>query len=143
MRASTSDEINRQIDLELERRIRFYATQGRDVISERIEALDREWDVERTLEANAATLSLVGILLGATVSRKWFILPAVVGGFLLNHAIRGWCPPIPALRRMGVRTRIEIEQERYALKVLRGDFDGMREGKTPPEPEAIVRTVQS
>ena len=143
MRASTSDEINRQIDLKLERRIRFYATQGRDVISERIEALDREWDVERTLEANAATLSLVGILLGATVSRKWFILPAVVGGFLLNHAIRGWCPPIPALRRMGVRTRIEIEQERYALKVLRGDFDGMREGKTPPEPEAIVRTVQS
>jgi len=26
------------------------------------------------------------------------------------------------LRRLGVRTRYEIDQERYALKALRGDF---------------------
>jgi hypothetical protein len=142
VRANTSEEINRQIDLELEQRIRFYATQDRGVISQRIEELDREWDMERTLEANAATASLVGLLLGATVSRKWFVLPGVVAGFLLNHAVRGWCPPIPVFRRMGVRTRIEIEQERYALKILRGDFEPARKGEAGRDPKAIVKTVQ-
>jgi hypothetical protein len=122
VRAQTSPEINERIDMDLERRLRFYATQDERSISERIEELDREWDIERLLEANAASISLVGVFLGATTSRKWFVLPLVVSGFLLQHAIQGWCPPLPIFRRLGVRTRLEIEQERYALKLLRGDF---------------------
>jgi hypothetical protein len=31
-------------------------------------------------------------------------------------------PPIPLLRRLGIRTSREIEIERVALKILRGDF---------------------
>lgn len=30
---------------------------------------------------------------------------------------------MPVFRRLGVRTSGEIDQERYALKALRGDFD--------------------
>ena len=41
-----------------------------------------------------------------------------------RHAVKGWCPPVPLFRRLGVRTCGEIERERYALKALRGDFDG-------------------
>jgi len=33
-------------------------------------------------------------------------------------------PPVPLLRRLGVRTASEIEAERYALKAVRGDFSG-------------------
>jgi hypothetical protein len=40
----------------------------------------------------------------------------------MNHAIKGWCLPLPLFRKMGVRTQTEIERERYALKALRGDF---------------------
>ena len=29
---------------------------------------------------------------------------------------------MPVLRKFGVRTRSEIDREKYALKVLRGDF---------------------
>lgn len=29
---------------------------------------------------------------------------------------------MPVLRRLGVRTREEIDREKYALKALRGDF---------------------
>ena len=123
VRAQTKSEINRQIDRELEQRLRFYAVQDKETISERLAELDREWDIERTLEANAASISLLGLLLGVTSGRKWFVLPVIVGGFLLQHAVQGWCPPLPVLRRLGVRTRLEIEQERYALKILRGDFD--------------------
>jgi hypothetical protein len=84
--------------------------------------LDHEWDIERTLEANAATASLIGLTLGATVDKRWFLFPGVVAAFLLQHAVQGWCPPLPVFRRLGFRTQPEIEYERYALRSLRGDF---------------------
>jgi hypothetical protein len=43
--------------------------------------------------------------------------------FLFQHAVQGWCPPVPLFRRLGVRTRKEIDAEKYALKAVRGDFD--------------------
>jgi hypothetical protein len=84
--------------------------------------LDEEWDIERVLETNASALAFVGSALGASVDQRWLAIPIVVGAFLFQHAIQGWCPPIPILRRMGFRTALEIEIERVALKTLRGDF---------------------
>lgn len=60
--------------------------------------------------------------LAVTVSRKWLVVPFVVSGFLLQHALQGWCPPVPILRALGIRTQYEIEVERYALKIMRSDF---------------------
>lgn len=142
VRANTKPEINEGIDRALEQRIRFYATQTKETISDRIAELDREWDVERTLEANASSIILGSFVLGAAVSRKWLLLPVVVSGFLLQHAVQGWCPPLPILRRRGVRTRSEIEQERCALKVLRGDFDGLLNQKGERKsPETLAQAV--
>lgn len=93
-----------------------------EVIEGRIVELRREWDIERTLEANAATVALVGAALGATVDRRFFALPAVVATFLLQHAVQGWCPPLPVFRRFGIRTSAEIHSEIVALRMLRGDF---------------------
>jgi hypothetical protein len=39
---------------------------------------------------------------------------------------------VPVFRRLGVRTRQEIEREKYALKALRGDFDGVAEERGGP-----------
>ncbi|GEM_PF-448658 len=122
VRANTDPECNRNIDRELRQRLTLYANQSPETISARIHELDREWDIERYLEANASTIALTGVVLGVTRSRRWLLLPMVVLSFLLNHAVQGWCPPVPFLRRRGVRTRLEIEKERYALKALRGDF---------------------
>ena len=88
-------------------------------------------DIERILETSAASITLGSFVLGITRSRLWFILPVAVAGFLLNHAVRGWCPPVPLLRAKGFRTRYEIEQERYALKILRGDFDDALKSTAP------------
>jgi hypothetical protein len=125
VRANTAPEINQRIDKQIEENVRYYSGQPREKISGRIRDLDEEWDIERLLEAMASSFSLTGIMLGATVDRKWFLLPTVVLSFLLLHAIQGWCPPVPLLRRLGVRTREEIDRERYALKALAGDFAGV------------------
>lgn len=111
----------RRIERRLEARVAYYAAHP-ERIDERLSELEREWDIERTLEANASALTLAGVLLGATVDRRFLILPAAVSGFLLQHALQGWCPPLPFFRRRGVRTANEIARERYALKYLRGDF---------------------
>lgn len=98
-----------------------------DAIDRRLMELDDEWDIERYLETMAPTFTLLGLTLGLTVNRKWFALPLFVQSFFLQHAIQGWCPPLPVLRRLGIRTADEINQERYALKVVRGDFKDLRQ----------------
>ena len=62
----------------------------------------------------------------------WFALPALVTAFLFQHAVQGWCPPVPVLRRMGFRAAHEIEQERTALKALRGDFNAVATEQDKP-----------
>ena len=64
---------------------------------------------------------------------------SVVLSFLVQHAVHGWCPPLAALRRMGVRTRREIDEERYALKALRGDFSGL----PPDAPRNLITRVDA
>ncbi|EIC29909.1 hypothetical protein [Methylomicrobium album] len=122
VRANTSEAINRRIDRAIEARVREYAQKSSVEITRRIDELDREWDIERLLETNASALAFTGLLLGITKNVKWLLLPAVVLPFLFQHAVQGWCPPVPLLRRLGVRTRKEIDREKYALKALRGDF---------------------
>jgi hypothetical protein len=118
----TAERIQERIDRDMERRLEQYADRPED-IHERLAELDREWDIERAIEANASSLMLAGTLLGAFVDRRFLLVPAAVSAFLLQHAVQGWCPPVPILRRLGFRTQTEIERERYALKALRGDFD--------------------
>jgi hypothetical protein len=118
---ATDEELNERIRKETEASIARHAGSRAD-IERRLAELDREWDIERTLEANAASVSLVGIALAITVNRGFLLLPAAVAGFLLQHALQGWCPPLPLFRRLGVRTQAEIEEERHALKALRGDY---------------------
>jgi hypothetical protein len=119
--ARTSTKVQARIAQATEASVRRHAADP-ESIPQRLRALEREWDVERVLEANAATLMLLGLLLGRTADRRFYLLPGAVAAFLLQHAIQGWCPPLPILRRLGVRTQAEIDEERYALKALRGDF---------------------
>jgi hypothetical protein len=118
----TPESYNSCIRRQTEENVARLAAAGHEAIDRRLQELDREWDIERTLEANAAVVSLIGSALGVAVDRRFFALPAVVAGFLLQHALQGWWPPVPLFRHLGVRTSSEIDHERYALKALRGDF---------------------
>ncbi|MGZ8995123.1 MAG: YgaP family membrane protein [Rhodospirillales bacterium] len=135
----TAAHVNARIEDELEASVAYHARHP-GAIADRLAELDRECDIERILEANAAAVSLVGVTLAATVDRKWLALPAAVGGFLLQHALQGWCPPLELFRRLGVRTAGEIARERYALKALRGDF-ALVAGATDDRADAALRAV--
>ena len=125
----TNHAVNDRIRSQTKRNIARFQTAKPDAIDRRLRELDAEWDVERTLEANAATASLIGLTLGTTVDRRWFFFPAVIAGFLLQHALQGWCPPLPVFRRLGIRTSYEIDEERYALMAIRDDRNSRRARK--------------
>ena len=137
VRKNTADSVNREIDEQILESVKSYAGQNRNEISYRIKELEREWDIERMLEMNASAIAFTGLLLGITHNKRWFIVPGIVLPFLFQHALQGWCPPVPVLRRLGVRTREEIDREKYALKALRGDFLG--KAPTPYEAEQAAR----
>jgi hypothetical protein len=129
----TSPRSRRRIDAKTRQSVQAHGHAGRDSITRRLRELDREWDVERLIEANSSSIALGGTLLGLFVSRWVFALPLAVTAFLLQHAIQGWCPPIPILRRLGYRTAKEIYEERMALKALRGDFRAIKPGAKKPD----------
>jgi hypothetical protein len=142
VRASTCQAANERIDREIEKKIEFYARRSGREISRRIQELEEEWSIERWLETNASTLALTGVVLGVTVNRKWLWLSGGVLGFLLLHGVKGWCPPLPILRRLGVRTRGEIDREKFALKILRGDFNQVGEAdKAKASPARLMYAV--
>lgn len=122
------EKANEEILREMRERVAWYADRPQDEVERRLEVLEREWDIERLLQANAATLSLVGLALGVLGNRKWLWLTGVVAGFLLQHAVSGWCPPVEVLRRLKLRTREELDAEKFALRVQRGDFRGAEVG---------------
>lgn len=125
VRSHTSKHSNAKIDAAIEEHVKNYAKLSKADISLRIEELEREWDLDRWLEMNASTIAFTGLALGVTVNKRFLAIPAIVLPFLWNHAVHGWCPPVPILRKLGVRTRQEIDAEKFALKALRGDFDNL------------------
>lgn len=140
---STAEYLNDEIRRSTEESIARYGAAGPQAIDRRLAELDREWDIERTLEANAATLTAVGAGLALTVDRRFALIPLVVGSFLLQHALQGWCPPLPVFRRYGVRTQTEIDYERYALKSLRGDFRGLAANGEAQDSATAERALQA
>lgn len=121
---STPPATNAKIEGIMRRRVAAYAELGPEYIERRLQRLEREWDIERVLELNAAVAFASGVALGTVVNKRWFALPVAVAFFLGQHALQGWCPPLTLFRKMGYRTRAEIDKEKHALMAVRGDFVG-------------------
>lgn len=119
----TDPVINADIRNQTLRNLNIFKNCNPEEITERIRKLNLEWDTERLLEVNSAMLAVLSSYLGIKTSRIWFLLTGAVGVFMLQHAFFGWCPPIPFIRKWGVRTAEEINAEKIALKMMRGDFN--------------------
>lgn len=142
VREHTDPGVNERIRRQTDMNIEYYGRRP-DLIERRLEELDNEWDIERTLEANAAAVSLFGLMYGIFFKRRFLLLPVIVAGFLLQHAIQGWCPPVPVFRRLGVRTADEIMRERVALEAIKGDFDAVPRSKDMTVDERVETVINT
>lgn len=124
IRQATDLGVQNRIDAELVARVGHAYDASAHAIAYRIAELEREWSVERVLALQSSLTALVGLALGSVRQRRWLLLTAVTSGFLAQHALQGWCPPLALHRRLGFRTQREIDLEIQMLKLLRGDFGG-------------------
>ena len=136
VRQNTSASVNQSIEDQIQQSVARCAAEGRHAIDQRLAELEQEWDVERILQTNFATVVLAGTALSLGIDRRWTLLPAVAAGFMLQHVLQGWCPPLSVQRRMGVRTTSESDREKYALKALRGDFESLNKRASSSDKQA-------
>ena len=71
-RSQGSPEAHRKFEQQAEKRLKWLASRPH-IIAQRLRELDEEWDIERAIEANAATLALTGTVLSMTHDRRWLI----------------------------------------------------------------------
>jgi hypothetical protein len=142
VRRYTSEPQLRAIDAKTRQNVQMYGTQSREEIDRRIEQLRGEWSIERFLQLNVAAVGLTTVLLALMRDRRWGYATCAGLAFFLFHAADGFDPPMPLLRRLGVRTRAEIDRETYALKAMRGDFSHLtHESAGRPDAELAIQAV--
>lgn len=111
----TDPEINKRTHKQMDRSITYFK-HHKDEVGERLQELEQEWSTDRVVQTMAGAVGLTGaILTVATNNKRFAVMSAVAGSFLLMYSIMGWVPPLPLLRRLGVRTTSEIDDERCAL----------------------------
>ncbi|MCP3163899.1 hypothetical protein [Myxococcus qinghaiensis] len=116
--------VNRRIDEHVEACVRHMATHAdRPEMSRYLQRLEREWDLNRAVMVCTAALGTLGLLLGKKDGGRWRVLSAVAAGVLLQHGVFGFGPLSAPLRALGIRSRREIDLEKFAIKALRGDFE--------------------
>ncbi|HBR31860.1 MAG: DUF2892 domain-containing protein [Eubacteriales bacterium] len=129
VKEQTNPCVNNEIRNGAANRITAYKDTTAEILCDKIKTLDDEWDIERILETNAGALVLICSVMGLRRS-KLFLLTGIVGFFLLQHSLFGWCPPLPLLRSLGIRTAEEIYNEKTAMKIARKDFEAKPETAT-------------
>jgi len=136
---NTHEKLNEQVRQRIREKVVNCAQSHPQSLEKRLVELDQEWDTDRFMETWAALTMLVGIGLAAAFSPWWLLLAAAAGVCLFTHALFGWDPLLPLYRGWGIRTSLEIDYERYTLKVLRGDFQNLCHFMTPDDRDAITR----
>ena len=107
---------------DLESRLKHLIDAGPCAINHRLDELDREWSVGRVTKVSAAVLIGLGLILALWLSPWWAILSGLTCLALLQYLVAHTSLLGKAFHRMGFRSGCEIERERLALRVLRGDF---------------------
>ena len=139
--ASTSNAPATQSKLEaaLETRLKKVIASGPAAITERLAELDSEWTAGRAAKATAGVMIVTGLVLSLTVSLMWLVLPIVGGTLLLQYIVSRTSMIGELFHAFGLRSGSEIDQEKMALRVLRGDFASLPTVHTIEDRDALTR----
>lgn len=126
-------------DSVLECRLKTVIEAGPAAIHERLEQLESEWTAGRAAKASAGVVIITGLALALTVNLYWLILP-IIGGAVMFQYVFGRKSLVGELfHSFGFRSGGEIDQEKMALRVLRGDFIKLPTVHTIVDREATSR----
>jgi len=137
--AACSDGLNDRDRQQIEDRLARIAFEGAPAIARRLAELDHEWSAGRVAKVLVAAGILAGLAAAVLLSLWWLVLPVLLGLMLLQHLAtrENWLTH--ALKRLGLRSGLEIEHERWALKALRGDFHNLPIVYDRADEDALVR----
>ena len=109
-------------NLPLEQRLACLADAGPQAITDRLNEIEQEWSAGRVTKATIGILIVAGLVLTVLVNPWWMLLPAFGGFFLMQYLFTrvSWLGAM--YREVGFRSGADIDQEKFALKALRGDF---------------------
>jgi hypothetical protein len=134
---NTNPLINQMIMDHTEKSLLFYA-EHMDQVDDRINRLKNEMDVSQALASNASLLGMFGLFMSLVARARIFILFTIVALMVLTqNSLSGWSPPDMLLRRLGFRTKEEIQMELYGLRMLKGDFDAVPAMKDMPVKDRV------
>ena len=116
IRKHSPKSFNEAIDQKTDSIIQIAIAEGPIAIGERLNALDKEWDIDKAIMLFLSGL-VFGQLAGAmkTKTRNQLWGPLIQTPFLILHAAFGWSPVTLIFRKFGFRTRFEIQAEREVL----------------------------
>jgi hypothetical protein len=140
LRASTCPETLTEKDRRrIEDRLAHIAFEGHPAIDRRLAELAREWSAGRLAKVIAAAGILAGLAAAVCVSLWWLAVPVMLGLLLSQNLVsrHSWLTRI--VKGLGVRSAIEIEHERLALKALRGDFQHLPAVYDRADADALAR----
>jgi hypothetical protein len=109
----------------IEDRLHRVAFDGQPAITKRLAELDDEWSAGRVAKLGIASGILIGLAAAVVVNWWWLAVPVALGLLQLQYLGSREGLLTRALKKMGLRSSVEIEHERFALKALRGDFHNL------------------
>ena len=129
-----------KMEAALEARLKKVIESGPTAIGERLAELESEWTAGRATKASAGVVIVAGLALTLlTMNLYWLILPIVGGAVLMQYLIGRQSLIGELFRAFGLRSGGEIDQEKMALRVLRGDFASLPTVHTIADHDALSR----
>ena len=139
IRDESPASINAAIDRETLARLEEFKNASPEKFQERIDELAWEYDVACAQSIAFAGLGLFGLAL-SRFHKGFLAIPVIANAALLYQNLPVPSPITPAFRMLGFRSRTEIERERHALKMLRGDY---QRAEDDPSAKGAMTSAQS
>jgi len=123
----------------LQDRIARYAEEGVDAINVRLSLIESEWSAGRLVKAVTGIAIVSGLALSALHDPLWLLLPAVAGAFLLQYVFFRCSILAEFFQKTGWRAGYVIDEEKLALRALRGDFRNLPTVDQVEDRDAVCR----
>ena len=139
VRTDSPSWVNAKIDRETLATLERFKGAAPEEIEKQIDELAWEYDVSCAASLSLSAIGVAGAAIAIKYPRFVFV-PLAASGLLLLQSLPFPEPVTTLFRTLGFRSRTEIERERHALKMLRGDYE---RAEDDPSAKGAMTAAQS